>query len=126
MVQIRVLLAWTELYHQIFGGWEIFEIYSDVNKEASFSQKVLTNGVNIGLPQRTLVETTVHRVETRWLSSKESVPGEAVGKEGLADSLEHEDTYHYWFPWKKNATVNSVSYCQLFWQNSPYLLITLI
>ena len=47
------------------------------------------------LSQRTWVEKPVDEVETRWLSSKEKVPGAAISKEGHGDSLlGHESTHH--------------------------------
>ena len=50
-------------------------------------------------------------VETHWFSSKEKVPGTAFNKEADADSLlGHERTYHYWFPWEKNETINSACF----------------
>ena len=41
------------------------EIYrKNVYEEAGFNKKkVITNGLNIGLPQQALVEKTVHKVE---------------------------------------------------------------
>ena len=55
----------------------------------------------MNLPQQTLVEKAVSRVETHWLSGKEKVLGTAVSKEADADSVqEHKRTHHYWFPWK--------------------------
>ena len=42
------------------------------------------------------------RVETCWFSSKESVVGTAVNKEGHADSLlGYERNHHNGFPWKR-------------------------
>ena len=53
------------------------------------------NGVNMALPR--WVEKIVY-----WLSDKEKVQSGVVSKEGNADSLlRHEQTNHYWFPWKK-------------------------
>ena len=39
-------------------------------------------------------------METHWLWLKKKVLGTVVSKEVHADSLGHERTYQYWFPWK--------------------------
>ena len=75
----------------------------DVYKEAGFNKKkkIFMNGLNMGLPQYTWVEKTVHGVETHLLSGKEKVLDAAFSKEDNADSvLEHWGTHHYWSPWK--------------------------
>ena len=65
---------------------------------------------------------TVHGVETYSFSSEEKVLDAVVIKEGDADSLlEYERTHHYWFL-EKCAPINNDSYCQLFQQNSLYLM----
>ena len=52
-------------------------------------------------------------METYWLFGKEKVPGEAVSKEGYADSRPgHERTHHDGF-FEKGKTVDRVSYWQL-------------
>ena len=50
--------------------------------EAYLSQKIFTNGLNMGLPQQTRLKKTVHGVETHGLSCNEKVLGTAVSKEG--------------------------------------------
>ena len=70
--------------------------------------------LNMGLPQRTWVEKTVHGIETHWLSGQENVPGTAVSKEGHADTqLGNKMNDQSWFPWPKSVTLNSATYCQL-------------
>ena len=66
------------------------------------------------LPLRTLIEKKIHAVETHWVSGKEKVCGNLVSKGGHADSL-------LGFP-RKVITVKSAYYCQLFRQNSTYLV----
>ena len=59
---------------------------------------------------------------THWFSGKEKVPGAVVSKEGNADCiLGHKrpittDFLGY------GAIINSASYCEHLWQNSPDLL----
>ena len=70
---------------------------------------------------------TCHRKDSQWSGSTESPAKKkglaaVVSKEDHADCFgEHERTHPYWVPWK-SLTINNVSYCQLPWQNSPYLL----
>ena len=47
----------------------------DVYEEASFSEKLFTNKLNMGLLLRVWVENTVNRLETYWLSGKEKSSG---------------------------------------------------
>ena len=64
----------------------------------------------------------VHGEKTHWLSGKERFLGAAVSKEGHTDSvLEHEKSYHYWFPWKR-SNYKQYFLLQLRKQNPPYLL----
>ena len=88
--------------------------------EICFSQKMFTNGLNLGLSLR--VKKTVHGVGTSWNTGKEKVSKAVVSKEGHADSvLGHDNTCHYWF--EKWETVNNASYQQPLRQCSPYLLL---
>ena len=81
---------------------EIYRRMHGVYWEAYFSQRIFSNGLNMGLPIQAWVDKSVHRVETYWLSGKEKVPGTAISKEGHADSfLRHEMTHYCWFPWKR-------------------------
>ena len=83
---------------------------------------MFTNEPNIGLLPQIRVEKRVHRMEIHWLSSKEKVSGAVVSKEGNADNfLEYEKTHTIEFH-EKDATINNASYCELLWQNSPFLL----
>ena len=62
-----MLQAWTEVYHQVFGGWEVQTIYwriHDLNGEACFSQKIFANGLNMGLPQQAWAKNRIQEVET--------------------------------------------------------------
>ena len=81
-------------------------------------KKMCTNVLNMGLPLQTWVEKTVHGVEAHWPSCKEKVLGAAVSKKCLAGTWKDLSLL---ISLKKGATINSISYCQL-WQNSPYLL----
>ena len=86
-----------------FGGWddEIYKGMSDVYDEACFSQNIFTIDLNIGLSLQTWVEMRVHRVDTHWLSSKETVLGLASSKESHSGCLVgHERIHHFWFSWK--------------------------
>ena len=75
-------------------------------KEACFSQKIFTNGLNMVWSLWAWVEKQVHGVETHWLSGKEKFLDAVVSKEDHADNvLEHERVNHYWFSWKY-VTVN--------------------
>ena len=51
------------------------------------------------------VPKSLNQKDSQWSGNtltKEKVPGSAVSKEGLADSLQgHERIYHYWFLWTK-------------------------
>ena len=115
----RVLVAWTEVCHQIFCCWEVQTMWNLLNNiwcEAYFCQKMFANWLNMGFPLQTWVKT-------HQLSSKIKVPGAAVSKEGHAASLlGQERTHHYWFPWKK---FNSASYCKhdskkKFWEQEQW------
>ena len=65
-------------------------------------KKIFTNGLNKALFKRLSQKGWKYIVEIHWLSSIEKVPGAVVSKEGHAGSLlGYDDTYHYWFPWKK-------------------------
>ena len=85
-------------------------------------KNTFTNWLNMGLPQGVCVKKTVKGEETHHLSSKEKIVSILVSKEGHADSvLRCKRTYDNWFPWKR-CNCKSTSYCQLHWQNLPYLL----
>ena len=43
----------------------------DMYREAGFSEKIFTNGLNMGLTLWVCVEKTVHGVEAYWLFGKE-------------------------------------------------------
>ena len=61
--------AWTEVCHEIFGGWEMKTMWN-LQKN---------------------VWCVRSQVETHWLSSIENIPSTATSKEGHADShLGHE------------------------------------
>ena len=55
-------------------------------KETCFSQKMFTNGLDMGLPQWTWNKKTVHELEMHWLSGKENVLGAAIIKESHAET----------------------------------------
>ena len=76
-------------------------------------QKMLTNGLNMGLPLRARVKKTVHGVETHWLSGKEKVLGAAVSKESHAGTVFYDMKCLSIDFLEEGATVNSASYCQL-------------
>ena len=72
----------------------------------------------MGLPQRSWIEKTVNGIET--FSGKENFLGEAVCKEGQADSdLRHGRTHLYWFPLKKLQLYESLpianSFDKIYW-----------
>ena len=76
-----------------FKPYKIYRRMFDMYREAGFSFKIFTSGLNMDLLLRAWVE---------------KVLGAAVSKEGHADSiLWHENSY--WFLWKRCA-----SYCQFF------------
>ena len=83
--------------------------------------KMFTNGLNMGL----LLTSQSKRqsiVETHWLSGKEIVLGAAVSKDHAVIvfwDIKGPIAGNFL---EKFATVNSVSYCLLFMQNSTYLL----
>ena len=79
------------------------EIYRcDVFREAYSSQKMFTNGLNMGLPLQIRVKKTIHQVKTHWLSSKEKVLGTVFSQKGHTESLlRQERAHHNSFPWKK-------------------------
>ena len=61
--------AW-EYCHQIFENCKPFEIYKrtcDVYREACFSQKMLTNGLNMALPLQVRAKRKVYGVKTHTL-----------------------------------------------------------
>ena len=89
--------------------WEIYRRMWNVYGEVCFSKKIFTNRLNMSFPLRAWIESPVHEVETHTPVKKSF---------GCSGQYRHKKTHHYWFP----ATVNSVSYCQLLRQNSPYLL----
>ena len=104
----RMLQAWTEVeFIKFFMAekckqLEIYRRMCGVYREAYFSQKMFTNGLNMDLPQWAWIKMTIYRMETHWLFGKEKVPGAAASKEGHADSvLEHERTHFSWFFFEK-------------------------
>ena len=57
-----LLLAQTEICHQIFGGWELKTMKNlqktcDLYEDVYFIFKMFTNGLNIGLPLQVWVES---------------------------------------------------------------------
>ena len=82
----------------------------DVYREAYFSLKNMYKWAKY-----VFVILSLSWKESPWngntLSGKEKFMDTAVSKEDHADSLlGHESTFHYWIPWKKDATVNNASY----------------
>ena len=77
-------------------------MYDEYGK-ACLSQKMFTNGPNMGLTLGVPVEKTVHGVETHWHSGKEKIPGAVVCKKKshAGNVLRHGKTHHYWFHWKR-------------------------
>ena len=97
-----------EVCYQIFAGWEVKIMWNswknvcDVYRETCFRQKMLTNGLNLGLLLQAWVEKIVYGAEMHWLSGKEKVLGVAISKKVILTlhwcMLR---TYDYWFPWKR-------------------------
>ena len=101
---------------------EIYRRMCDAYGEASFSQKMFINSLNMSLPLRFWVEKTVHGMRAHWLSGNEKVPGSAVRKKVmLTVLLGHERPITNNFL-EKDVTITSAFYCQPLKQNSPYLL----
>ena len=124
-----MLQVWTEICHQIFGVWEMQTMWNFhknvwcVWREVCFRQKLFTNGLNMGLLLWARVKKIVYGVKTHWLSGKEKVPGIVVSKEGHAVTIFWDMKEPITIDFLENdASINSACYCQLFWQNSPYLL----
>ena len=117
MANQTVLQAWTEICHQIFGGWEVQTMWNLQNnvwyvcrerslfqskKKKKKKKKIFTIWLNVDLPLRTRVNKTEYGVETHQLSGKEKILNAAVRNEGQTDRLlGNERTNHYRFPWKR-------------------------
>ena len=76
----RVPQSWTEVAEEC-KPCEIYWWMCNVNKEACFSQKMFTNGLNVSLALRTRVEKIAYVEETYWLTGKEKISCAAVSKE---------------------------------------------
>ena len=57
---------------------EIYKWMYDAYGEECLSQKMFTNGLNIGLSPWALMKMTIYGEETYWLSGKEKVLGAAI------------------------------------------------
>ena len=65
---------------------EIYTRMCIVYREAWLSQRLLTNGLNIGLPLRVRVKKTVNGAETHWFSGKKKFQAQqSVKKEHERD-----------------------------------------
>ena len=85
----------------------------DVYGEACFSLKIFTNGLNMDFSSRALIQKTVHKVETQWVSGKEKVPGAAVSQERWTNCFfNKKGTISIDFL-EKGTTINSVSDYQI-------------
>ena len=85
----------------VFEKCKLYEIYwriCDLYWEACFNQKILINGLNMGVSAKTL-----SRKDSHWLSSKEKVLDTTVGKEGHAESpLRYKRTHLNDFLWNRS------------------------
>ena len=102
-----MLEAWTEVCHQIFGGWEL-QTMGNLQKNVMCTEKNvlikknLMKQLNPALPLWGWVENT--EVDIHWVSNKEKILSAVVSKEGHADSLHGHD---YWFLWKNDIVIAS-------------------
>ena len=78
--------------------------------DSCFGRKNVYNCAIYVFSAMTLMQKTVHGVETHKLSGKETFPVAMVNKEGHADSFSlHERTHTNFL--EKGVTVKSASYC---------------
>ena len=98
-----MLQAWTNIYHQIFGGWKVYIMWNLQKNVWSVQRRMFElNNDNkwliIGLPRRAWIEKTVHRLEKHTVSSLKK----SFGRSGQQRSLcWHERIHNYWFFWKR-------------------------
>ena len=116
-----VVQAWRDTSHQIFPCWEVQIYRTSLQK-------------NIWHEQRNMFKSIEYRVylyESKrqsmcrnwWRSGWEKIPGGAIRNEGHSESLlGHKGPITIDFL-KKDATVNSVSYCQLLGKKSSLYLL---
>ena len=60
----QIKQVWTEVYHQIFGGWKFIEECVMCIEKDVLEKKVFSNRLNIGFLLQTLVEKPIHGIQT--------------------------------------------------------------
>ena len=94
----RVLPAWTEVYHQFFGGWEIYRRMHDVYRKGFFESnfyKWVSLLAKDSKRQSPWTGYTVTHHQEKFLRT-------SISKEGHAHIvLEHDWNHQYRFLWKE-------------------------